>query len=932
MQAFLLAITIMVASYQAFKASFDGSYFLSLASAEYYTDGGEPPGQWFGSGAKVLGLSGSIEERDFRRLLAGYHPRKPRQLVKSRPGKPDKPDQGPPDESPSDRRADPRNNPNSPTKPSKKLKQPAKRCPAYDVTFSVPKSVSVCWAVGDEHVRRQIDAAIDVAVKRVISWLEHEVLLGRRGKSGRYRQHAKLVTGMFDHTVSRSENWQPQRHRHVVIVNACQLASGVWSAVDSYELRKWVRLLGPMFRVEVAAQLKQRLGFEIERAERQTGGDDAGFHIKGISKSLCTHWSSRRSEILELLDGGKIRLNKGTAKARQVATLLSRKSKERLPPRKQLLTQWEQEAAKFGVNPQTIQQLLRRSTATEFDAAYRSAWQASISKLTRGEAYFSDRQFLQTIAEAVQHEGVDSRHLAQKVKRDLKRSPDIVRLGKVGREKRFTTKEMWELEERLLRSVELLQSRSGAVVKDSVTTRVLKKHRQLDTEQTAAAIHLMTQKSAIRILTGVAGSGKSRTLDAVRMGFERSGFVVLGGSLSGQATEELASKAHVPSRTVASYLYHLDATAKQKLKDRIRHDVRQLLRAALGKSTWKHAPIKFDKNTVLILDEVGMIDTRSLERLIHHATKAGATVICVGDDKQLAPVMAGGPLHHLKGKVGHAQLTKNYRQKDQADQAAGQALREGDATAALKNYVERGRLTIGKDRRDTITKLVAAWALDGGARRPKDSFVFTETREEAHVVNRLCQQERLRRKLVPQVASVRSANERFYRGDRVMFHVQDRKLGIKNGYRGTVVAVNPILGRLKVRLDRKPTKEPGRRRHSQTVTVSIKTLERAGREQGRPGMTLGYAGTTHKLQGGSTKTAYMLVGGPLTAREMAYTQATRGAQKTLVFVDRLHAGDELKDLAKMMSQSRAKNLAHDIVKDQNHRPAPALRHEIVHQL
>ena len=60
------------------------------------------------------------------------------------------------------------------------------------------------------------------------------------------------------------------------------------------------------------------------------------------------------------------------------------------------------------------------------------------------------------------------------------------------------------------------------------------------------------------------------------------------------------------------------------------------------------------------------------------------------------------------------------------------------------------------------------------------------------------------------------------------------------------------------------------------------------------------------------------MGGTMTSRELAYVQATRARESTWLFADRLTAGDDLADLAKSMSRSKGKQLAHDVVDDAAH--------------
>ncbi|MFW6284164.1 MAG: AAA family ATPase, partial [Desulfosalsimonas sp.] len=46
--------------------------------------------------------------------------------------------------------------------------------------------------------------------------------------------------------------------------------------------------------------------------------------------------------------------------------------------------------------------------------------------------------------------------------------------------------------------------------------------------------------------------------------------------------------------------------------------------------------------SVLVVDEGGMVGTRQLARLLHHAEQQSVKVVLVGDPKQLPEIDAGG--------------------------------------------------------------------------------------------------------------------------------------------------------------------------------------------------------------------------------------------------------------------------------------------------
>lgn len=864
----------MVASFAALGGSASGvaKYFGDKSTANYHIEGGEQPGEWTGRGAVALGLAGKVTRGQLTRVLGGRHPHRNEQLAQIQARS---------------------------TSTDRKRRD---RVPGFDVCFSVPKSVSVLWSASDARTRYEIEAAINSSVRKILTWIESEIRLARRGRDGLHQEFAKLVVAVFRHAVNR--NHDPNLHVHCVIANLCQRSDRSWATVNGNAIRDWTRTLGPMFRCSLASELQKRLGVELYQPESNTPGRKQGwFEVRGVPEKLNSQCSSRRAEIDREL-GGADASGSSTGQARQRANKLTRKAKERVPPREDLFARWREEAHTHGFDEKAVQKICGRKQTITFD--FGKVLKQVLAQITEQQAHFNERDVIRRICEASQVAGVAGDFVAHKVRQELSQSPDIVRLGLSRGEQRFTTLQMWELEKTLLSQIKYLQQRPGAQVRPYIVEKVIKDRTTIQSEQADAVRHLLTQKQSVRILSGVAGAGKSYTLDTVRDGLERAGFIPIGGALAGAAKEELVRQTGINSRTVASYLYHLDKSTWQAVKDRVRHDANQLLRAIQGKNTYLPNKITLTKKHVLILDEAGMLDTRTLQRLVHHVRKAGATLILAGDHKQLPPIAAGGPYKHLIAKLGHAQLQNNQRQRDLNDQQAVQDIREGRAEDALKNYAQRGRVTIGNDKQDTVSRLIATWAANGGVANPKDHVIFTQTRADAQLVNRMCQAERQRFGLNRDTSCVCIGDDKIYVGDRVMFQKAYRLAGIENGYRATVIAVNPISKKISVRLDQEPTGQNRARGLTSTVVVPIRDL-------GPDGIALGFAATTHKLQGQSVSHSYMLLGGNMTDQEMAYVQATRGRESTRLFVDALHAGPELEDLARSIKKSKAKDLAHDIV-------------------
>lgn len=882
----------MVATIYVLSEGFDGAYYTGGGAAGYYA-AALTPGRWFGAGAVALGLPGAVDAAVFARLLANRHPTRERPLIK-------KPK----------RRVEPLAQSKNTEESPRKVR--ADHRPGFDVTFSAPKSFSVLMSVADEELCRELEAAFDRAVNATLSWAERNIRLTRRGQGGRQAETAKLVLAIFPHNDNR--NGEPDFHRHVVVLNAC--LADRWLTINSRELHHWVRTLGPIFRCQLGAEVA-RLGYELERSRDAQGKPQSWAEVVGVPKPLCDQLSSRRDEIERELAGDANSIGGGSAKARSRANKVTRKKKETSLSEGEKRMLWRAIAAqhRFGVAETRL--LAQRDGAAVPDAEteYRRAWGAALAKLSETESIFPERRLIQFVFEELQASGTDIDKIFRWIARDLAAAEDVLPLSAEDGAMQYSTRANWEVEERLLATVADLRARPGVVTSTVKVERYLQSRSDLSQEQAEAVRKLAAERSAIRTFGGVAGSGKSRTLDALRAVLEAQGYTVIGGAISGAAKEELRNAAGIPSRTVASLLYHLDKAERTTPVDRGNEEP-PLAASSLRREQSRRQPpvVELNDKTVVKIDEAGMLDSKTFARLARHVERCGATLIAVGDDRQIQPIQAGGPFHHLCKQHVTASLTENRRQRNRRDAQAVADIRDGKAERAVESYARRGRITIGQNRLDTIHKLVDQWVRQGGAAAPAEHFVFTQKRSEARLVNRLCQAERLAHLPYASKQGIAVDQERLYVGDRVLFHKPYRVAGIENGFRGTVLTLNPIRRTITVRLDEKSTQGK-----SVAAVVSV-PVDRLGPN----GVTPGYAATSHKLQGGSVEHSYMLLGS-MTDQQMGYVQATRGKQSTRIFIDKHHADDELRGLVASLKRSNVKRLAHDLVRP---KPDATLRLQI----
>jgi ATP-dependent exoDNAse (exonuclease V) alpha subunit len=491
--------------------------------------------------------------------------------------------------------------------------------------------------------------------------------------------------------------------------------------------------------------------------------------------------------------------------------------------------------------------------------------------------------------------GIAASALRHMVKESLARSPEFVCVGRSRGEIHYTTREMLALERKMLGHVEGLKALPSKAVREKTVQSV---EGPLSEEQKKALRHVTQATGSIQVVSGMAGTGKTSTLRATREAFEKEGFQVLGACLSGKAAQGLEEGAGIKSSTLAKLIGMPEVGYRGELDkgplDTLKHHAEQLKRAALGKSTWSAEPIRLTPKTVLVVDEAGMVGTRQMECLTQKVLAAGARLVLVGDEKQLQAIEAGGPFASIGDRVGRATLTEIQRQREPWAREAVKKIAYGDARSALREYASRGLVSVTEDGNEAMRALITSWKRQGVS-NPKENLILASTNKESTVLNRMAQTQRmLAGDLGKQALGV--AGSEFHRGDRVLFTRNSKRYGVQNGSLGTVTEVDVANQILTVKLDQ-----------GKLVLVPVKDYAH---------LQLGYSLTTHKSQGVTTENAYVLLGGPCQDRELSYVQASRARGDTRFFLNKLDAGEDLRDMCKQIERSRQKDLAHDLLERQ----------------
>lgn len=490
-----------------------------------------------------------------------------------------------------------------------------------------------------------------------------------------------------------------------------------------------------------------------------------------------------------------------------------------------------------------------------------------LDRLTQKQSTFTDRDLYRELCKQSDDRLGDKLHklVEQCIARD-----DVVKLGVDAKGNvRLTTKEMQDLERRMVDQAKSRRDEGRHGVNHERLDHHAKKNGLSDEQ--AAALRHMSGKDGVSLVEGMAGTGKSTMMKAAHEAWREAGYEVRGAALAGKAADGLEQGSGIKSQTVHSLLLQLDS-GRQKLTPK----------------------------TILCVDEAGMLSSRLTARLVDHASKAGAKLVMVGDDRQLQPIDAGGAFKAIKDELGAGKLSTIYRQKDEWARESVHKFADGDAGKAIKAYAERGLVGVGTDADDTKRQLVADWnsqRTDDG----RSSIMLAGTRKDVKDLNELARTERVKAGEVEQGERVKTdqGEREFATGDRIVFLKNDKSIGVKNGQLGTVEKIEREGSdgyRMAVRGD-----------DGKLVTLNTKDYDR---------LDHGYATTVHKAQGVTVDRAYVL-SGRMHDRELSYVSMSRSRQETRLYIDASKYKDAA-SLARQMNQSHQKGTTLDRVEKEPH--------------
>jgi conjugative relaxase-like TrwC/TraI family protein len=606
-----------------------------------------------------------------------------------------------------------------------------------EMTLSVPKSVSVLWAMADDQDRVLIENALLEAAERTVQYMaRNKAVVHRRTEDrARVREPAAgaAVASSLHVTARRARGDRapaPQLHVHNLVIGVTR-TDGKLVAADSWEWFRHDAALegGAVFRVQVADALLEA-GWAVRSG---TGDRRRYFEAQGVPESLCEVFSPRSREVADARARVErelgVRLQGG---ALAVLAKETRQAKDHDLDPSRLREVWDALAQEYEFGPGAgsrlrghgghsraledrlvevrdvvLEQLREQGPTVTLARARALVFEAAAGRLSAEEA---------------------SRMLARM---ECPKGGDLLLLAGG----RVTSREIRELEQRVIAvaaGAAGTESAGEALVAADreaglqAAERALGEGRQLDPEQ-RSAFELLCSAAGWACLTGRAGTGKGPTLQAAAEAHRNRGWQVLAVAMDGTTARRMAEQlgGSVPALTV------------EQLK----------VRAAAG-------ALPLDAQTVIFVDEASKLDSGHWGEIANLVEQHGVRVRAVGHDGQHEAIKLPGLFAEMlrDPQIPTAELRQIRRHRDPDDPSRVHpwlrdyqvAVDQGRGTDAVALLQEHNALKLHDTRAQAMGGMVHEWDAWRDRRDPRQSALIVHgPNSDVDLVNELAQQRRL---------------------------------------------------------------------------------------------------------------------------------------------------------------------------------------------
>ncbi|MDC9823276.1 MobF family relaxase [Devosia sp. ZB163] len=803
-----------------------------IETTDYYLGGREPAGRWIAVAPGLpLAIGAVVERTDFEQIHAGLRP--DGSVLLSTVG----------------------------------VGGPRRRIGGYDATFSAPKSVALLWAIADDEFRASLEAAQSKVVAQAIGLAEDYAAFCRFGRGGIRREKTFLTVAAFQHGDSRPAEHadgqtfsDPNLHTHCVVINAgprrdrsgenrqdADSGAADFGALDGTALFAAKMCLGAQYHASLSFEL-MRLGLSVEAT-----GKNGLFEVRGVPVDLIKYFSARRKEIEDELAASGMASSDSPALAASIARK-SRKAKQEHEVEDRH-ADWRARVAEQGHDAAAV---IEASLAECEQREHLEDRLARIPlELTEHESTFDRRALHGAVASAFVGTGEDPSRAASEVDRLIAAGRFVVLDHDSFGQEILTTPEMLRLEREIGEMAQALSAINAEPINTERVDGLIAGH-ELNAEQ-AAAVRQALASRAVNLIEGAPGCGKTTLLKPVVQALQEAGCRVIAGATAWKGAHALRDELSIEARAVDSWL-----------------------------AVAEHGGNFVDENTVLVIDEAGLLSSRQMHALLKavsgehfFAGNGRRRLLLLGDRNQLQSVGAGSGLRLVANALSVTRVDRIIRQNEQWARDAVTDFGKGRAKEALGAYRDHGMIHEVNGTGANVRTLVDACNRARTESSNASVLMVTKTNAQVRAIST-----EVRRRMREQgeivgpdqtISAVSASGHAVAlpvaQGDRIRFLKRATLDGTEviNGAEGRVEAI-----RVGETVELTVTTQDGRIRFSPDQIAD---------EHGRARIDHAYASTIHGAQGMTVERAFVWLT-PGMDRHDIYVAASRARAETRFFLDR----------------------------------------------
>ena len=767
-----------------------------------------------------------------------------------------------------------------------------------DLLSAPPKSVSMEFALADYEGKKKIVEAMRETDLEIQKFLAEKVKPSC--KRGEYQDFdpskTKIMVATFTHYEDRQID--PHIHNHGILMNFAEFTfNEVNEQGEMVEVKKVLALntkeifknqleMSAIYDTILNGKLREK-GFKTEPATTSKGHQT--FRLCGYTKEQEKRVSKRGDEINAYIEEQKkngkhfANLTLAEAEYNELAQRNTRDKKEDLET-EEIWGAIEAETKKAmlneGVEIKDSIQITAINKLEEFDMV--GFLEKNISNT---DAYISEDNLRKELAMALRFTGnyTNYKDFSNEINKKIKSMQDYSLLGKNALVKSadgsYTKLITYENEKKAIDNLTNLskfrrnednarfEEKKNLVLLEKFIENFKKETKHEINDGQEDACRLVAKNNDLTVIVGDAGTGKTTSVIKFAAEMHKANGAKVFGLSTQTLTAQALDEAGIPKENCLN--------------------TKQFLMQCYDKSgRYNNDFIKNNKNSVIIIDEAGMVGAEDYRKITDIATVTNSKIIIVGDQKQLSAVSYGDTFAAIQDKIDTSLISRleiNTRQVEGSSKEIAEAYRDKNIEKVFDLLKKENWLFVEKSKDKAIERLVNNYFESD----IKSKIIICGTNEEIDKVNfecrtRVIQSEidkySLDKNYKPEYdfknqhtitvsrkidKVTRRTDLQFCSGDSIVF-LENKKDSFKNGQIGKIKSIK-------------------KRKESFDIVVNVDGNEIKFNTNDYTSFNHSFALSSHKSQGKTFDKTFLL-GSPMTTSNQSYVNGSRHRKEIELYI------------------------------------------------